>query len=421
MLFALVDCNNFYVSCERVFRPEWRDLPVGVLSNNDGCIVARSEELKRAGIPMGAPYFKYREKLKALKAVIVSSNYALYGDMSSRVMSTLAQYNSSLEVYSIDEAWLPLAQVSYENINEYAENIARNVRRDTGIEISIGIAPTKVLAKIANRYVKKNLSRKKIKTFLDHNMASPILAEIGIEDVWGIGRGWGARLKALGIRTALELRESDPLFIRRNFGVVVERLVYELRGISCLGREEFKPRQQIIASRSFGERVLSLDTINVALASHCDRAAQKLRSQDSACGVIQVYLRTGAHSIVDHYYSNTYQIKLPYYTADTAKLIHYAKLAAQKIYKPGYRYAKTGVMLFDIVQRDNLQLNLFYPSDSEETIKIMNAIDRINYKYGSKTLYFADSGGKNRSYWQMKRNLVSPSYTTNWDEIPKVR
>ncbi len=415
---ALVDCNNFYASCERVFHPAWEHLPVGVLSNNDGCIIARSNELKDAGIPMGAPYFKYRELLNKMGAVVVSSNYTLYGDMSARVMNTLGQFTPGLEVYNIDEAWLDLTGFDPATLDAYGRSIVATTKQHTGIPVSMGIGSTKVLAKIANRICKKRKIPGQVFNLGSSESLDAVLASVDVEDIWGIGRRWAEKLKGQGIRTALNLRDADPQQMRNQYNVVMQRLIVELRGVPCLEFDDIEPKKQIIASRSFGERVTDLESLLEAVSMHVGRAGEKLRSQESACGGIQVSIRTGKHSPKEPFYGRSTLIRFPIATSDTRKLTHAARLGAKRIYKAGPRYAKAGVMLFDIVPADSVQEGLFDVGDSEQSIMLMHTIDDLNGIYGKNTVCFASQGI--RQSWQMKRGQITKAYTTRWEDIPVV-
>lgn len=413
---ALIDCNNFYASCERVFHPAWNRRPVGVLSNNDGCLVALSNELKAAGIPMGAPYFKIRNQLRAMDAVVVSSNYTLYGDLSARVMETLRRFTPQLEVYSIDEAWLDLSGFPAAQLDEYARDIAVTVKRETGIPVSVGIAPTKVLAKLANRLCKKKRIPGQVFNLGGADSLDSILATVNTEDIWGIGQRWAKKLRALGIFNARQLKDADPEQIRQRFNVVMQRLVYELRGLPCIGFEDIEPKQQIIASRSFGTRVEEIDPLLQAVAMHATRAGEKLRSQQSICGALQAWICTGRHHPEEPYYSDSALVSFPTPTADTRQLIHAAQAIVQQIYQPGPRYAKAGVMLIDISPTSLMQLSLFDPGDSERSQTLMATVDRLNGLYGRHTLFFASEG--TQKTWQMKRERMTPAYTTHWSALP---
>ena len=415
---ALVDCNNFYASCERVFRPAWRDRPIGVLSNNDGCLVARSNELKAAGIPMGAPYFKVRSQLESLNAVVVSSNYALYGDMSARVMTTLSRFTPDMEVYSIDEAWLDLSGFDPAQLDGYGRKIVRITQQHTGIPVSMGIASTKVLAKIANRICKKRAIPGAVFNLGNEKELDDVLNAIAVQDIWGVGPRWAKQLNALGIRSAKHLRDADPNNMRKRFSVVMERLVLELRGVPCLGFEDVSPKKQIIASRSFGERVTALQDLQEAVSMHVTRAAEKLRSQQSACRMLQVSIRTGRHNPNEDYLRRSCQISLPVATSDTRRLIEAATHGVKQIYREGPRYAKAGVMLFDLRPADELQLGLFARGDNQKSQSLMATIDHLNHLYGRQSIFFASQGCQQG--WRMKRQRVTPGYTTQWDEIPRV-
>ncbi len=416
---ALVDCNNFYASCERVFNPAWKQRPLGVLSNNDGCIVARSHELKEAGIPMGAPYFQVREQLEEMQAVIVSSNYTLYGDLSARVMNTLGQFTPEIEVYSIDEAWLDLSGFCHLSLDAYAREIVATTVRNTGIPVSIGIAPTKVLAKIANRICKQRQLPGKVFNLGSADALDAILDEIEVQEIWGIGRRLAKKLRATGILTAKQLRDADSDVMRRQYSVVMQRLILELRGMPCLGFEDIQPKQQIISSRSFGERVEDLEPLLQAVAMHATKAGEKLRSQSSVCGAIQVSIRTGRHNPNEDYYGKSALAKFAVPTADTRKLIKAAGQALRRIYQQGPRYAKAGVMLIDISQANEIQGHLFQSRDSARSIALMQTVDQLNRLYGRRSLFFASEGC--RQQWAMKRQRCTPAYTTRWEDVPRVR
>lgn len=411
---ALVDCNNFYVSCERVFNPAWAHRPLGVLSNNDGCLVSRSEELKAAGIPMGVPYFKQRERLKAMGAVVVSSNYALYGDMSARVMATLSQFVPEMEVYSIDEAWLDLSGMP--SVDGYARTIAATTYQHTGIPVSIGIGATKVLAKVANR-ICKQLNPPGRVFHLGNDPQR--LASVPVEDLWGVGKRWAKRLRAEGIQTALDLRDVDERRVKSRYGVVLQRLILELRGIPCLAFEEIKPKKQIICSRSFGRRVLDLDPLLQAIAAHATRAGEKLRSQALVCGVLQCTIRSGRFNPQEVFFNESALIHFASPTADTRRLIRAACEGVRRIYQPGPRYAKARVMLLDLSPADAQQQNLLTQTDDEQSGRLMQMVDELNRRYGRRTLFFASEAGP--PTWKMNQNYRTPAFTTRWDELPMVR
>ncbi len=416
---ALVDCNNFYVSCERVFNPAWNSRPVGVLSNNDGCIVARSNELKEVGIPMGAPYFKFKQQLKAMNAVVVSSNYALYGDMSARVMHTLGQLVPDIEVYSIDEAWLDLTDFSTDALDAYSREIVIRTHQCTGIPVSIGIGATKTLAKIASRLCKKHKTPGQVFNIDTKQSLEAILASVAVEEIWGIGKRWAQQLNKHGIYTALDLHNADSNVMRERYSVVMQRIIMELRGVPCIGSEDVEVKKQIVASRSFGQRVTNKNDLLEAVTLHATRAGEKLRYQHSACGALQVSIRTGKHNPHDPYYAQSRIIRFPVATADSRKLIAAACEGVEKIFKPGLRYAKAGVMLLDIASCEQVQSELFDSADSNASLQLMRIVDQINHHYGKHTLFFGSEG--THKSWAMKRNLITQAFTTNWSEIPVVR
>ena len=413
---ALVDCNNFYVSCERVFNPKWQKIPVGVLSNNDGCIIARSNELKDAGIKMGVPYFKYKDILKKINAIVVSSNYTLYGDMSSRVMNILSEHTPSIEIYSIDEAWLDLSGFNPSNIDSYGRKIAYRIKKNTGIPVSIGIAETKTLAKIANRVCKKYKIPGSVFNIGDSKYIDNILKSFDVKDIWGIGPNWSKRLKEQGILTALDLKNSNPSEIRNKYNVVMQRIVYELNGKQCLDLEEIAPKKEIVASRSFGKRVTEERYLIEAVSYHTTRAAEKLRAQNSVCSSINISIKTGKFSSHEKYFSKSVMLHFPTPTNDTRLLTKYAKIGIRRIFEKKRYYAKAGIMLTNITSEEDIQMNLFEKKINEKSQKLMKVIDNINKTHGNKSIHFAAEGIKKK--WMMKQNNVTKSYTTNWNQLP---
>jgi len=415
---ALVDCNNFYASCERVFNPTWNHRPVGVLSNNDGCIVARSDELKAAGIPMGAPYFKYRRQLESLDAVVVSSNYELYGDMSSRVMRTLERLAPGIEVYSIDEAWLNLVHISSEKLDTYGRRIIAKTHQYTGIPVSMGIGSTRVRAKIANRICKQQKVPGSVFKLVDDESIERNLATIPVGDVWGVGEGWARQLNKAGIHSALELRNADASWIRKAYGVILQRLVLELKGQPCLGFEDIEPKKMIISSRSFGSRVKRLDEVLEASSFHAAKAGAKLRKQHSTCSALQVFLKTGKYNPSESRFSASTIVQLSVPTSDTRRLIQAAHQGIKKIFQQGHRYAKTGVMLLDISSASAVQSDFFDVVDSQKSRTLMAAFDQVNEERGRYSVFFASEG--TQKSWAMKRDKKTRAYTTRWSELPTV-
>jgi DNA polymerase V len=412
---ALVDCNNFYASCERVFQPALRGQPVVVLSNNDGCVIARSNEAKALGIGMGDPWHLYKAKYAKSGVVVRSSNYTLYGDMSSRVMRTLSDFTPDLEIYSIDEAFLCLA--GFENrLTEHALNLRSTVLQWTGIPVSVGIAPTKLLAKAANRLAKKNPASNGVLSLMSEHDQTAGLTQLDLSDLWGVASRLKAKLIALGISTPLELRAADPRFARERLGVVVERIVLELRGIPCLPLEHSSPdRKSIIASRSFGRAVDTRIELEEAVATYAARAAEKMRRQNLATRELVVFFHTNKHKPNDPQYIAQQTVTLPVATADSGRLIAAARFGISKIWKAGYRYKKAGVMLLDLTAAANVQAGLFHASDDIRSQARMAALDALNARFGRDTVFFATSGA--RRGWRLKNDFVSNRYTTDWGEL----
>ena len=412
---ALVDCNNFYVSCERVFQPAWYNKPVGVLSNNDGCIIARSDELKKAGISMGVPYFKHKQQLKDMGAIITSSNYALYGDMSDRVMKILSKFTPDMEVYSIDEAWLDLT--GFQNIDNYAKHIACYTHRATGIPVSVGVAPTKTLAKIMSHQVKKySTSVRSLVYPTQKNAQDSLLESVNINDIWGIGKNWGKSLKSIGIYTAKDLRNASSALIRKKFNVIMLKTQAELNGIACFDDNASNPKKQIISSRSFGTKVTDKEHLREAIAMHIAKATRKLRQQNSVCGAMVIKIRSSPFS--KSFYARNAVCEFHGLTSDTLLMTQYAFRELEYIYKPNIFYMKAGVMLCDIRPADCYQGHLFASEDSNKRKDIMQVMDSINLRFGKSTIIYG-AEGINKS-WCMKNQHRTPAYTTDWQDILSV-
>lgn len=416
-IFALVDCNNFYASCERVFQPALNKKPVVVLSNNDGCVVARSNEAKALGIPMGALWHHYKELCETNNVAVFSSNYALYGDMSQRVMDCLSTFTPDVEVYSIDEAFLGLDSFGHRALIEYASQMRRTVRQWTGIPVSIGLGPTKTLAKVANHVAKKR-TKTGVFDLCDRAAQDDILPTISVQDIWGIGSRWGARLNALGIQTAADLRDTKPQTIGKALNVVGERIVLELRGTACLSLETPEPKKQIMCSRSFGYGVTAKSELLEAVSSYAARAAEKLRFQDSRAGGVYVFLQTNRFRVQAPQYQGNRTYTFSHPTSDTREIIHAARQGIGSLYRSGFTYKKCGLMLLDISSAETHQPDLFAPVDYQQPEKLMNLVDRLNGRMGQNTLFFAAQGTKRR--WRMRQNLRSPRYTSRWEELPQV-
>jgi DNA polymerase V len=422
-VFALVDCNNFYASCEKLFNPKLKHQPVVVLSNNDGCVVARSAEVKALGIPMGVPWFKIQEEARRHGIVAFSSNYALYADMSNRVVEVLSGFAPNLEVYSIDESFLELSgfETLPGGLAGYGAEIRQRIADWLGLAVCVGIASTKTLAKLANHCAKKNHAGANGVcdfTVMSDSELTALFSRIDVSEVWGVGRKISARLETMGIRTVQQLKDADAETIRACFSVVVERTVRELRGVSCLDLQEVVPdKQQIMSSRSFGTLVYELEALEEAVASYIARAAEKLRAQDSLAGAVQVYIRTNVFKPEVPQYQRAVTVPLPQASADTRVLIGWALRVLRRIYRPGYGYHKAGVMLTDIQPRRHEQLTLFgNDAASAKGAPLMAALDRINQRFGRGALRLAAEG--TQKTWQMRREKLSPQYTTAWEGLP---
>lgn len=427
-VFALVDGNNFYVSCERVFNPKLEGRPVVVLSNNDGCVVARSNEAKALDIGMGVPVFKVRDIIRKHRIVVLSSNYTLYGDMSQRMMAVVGQFSPRQEIYSIDESFIDLAGFGHLDLNKLGEEIRQRVRRWVGVPTCVGIASTKTLAKLANHAAKKRLEYVGVCDWsrLDRGQLQQVLSTFAAGDVWGIGSRWGTQLLALGIRSAKDLATADIRMLRGRFGVVMERTARELCGVSCLDMEEVAAdRKQIISSRSFGRVTKTLEDLGEAVTQYTCRAAEKLRRQQSVCSTLQVFLQTNAYRIDDPQYHPTVTVRLETPSDDSMRLTSAALSGLQRIYKPEYRYVKAGVILNDIRPRTIEQLSLFDAgavvsvARASAQSRLMGVMDRVNRAQGKGTLQLASAGIHNA--WAMKRESISPAYTTRWGDLPVAR
>lgn len=422
-MFALCDVNSFYASCETVFRPDLRGRPVVVLSNNDGCIIARSAEAKAAGIKMGEPFFKQRELFRRAGIVCFSSNYELYADMSNRVMTTLEAMSPRVEIYSIDEAFCDLTGVrNCRDLTEFGKEIRTTVLKHTHLTVGVGIAQTKTLAKLANHAAKKwHRQTGGVVDLSNVDRQRRLLALVPVEDVWGVGRRISIKLHAMGIKTALDLAEQSTWTIRKHFNVVLERTVRELRGEPCLALEEFAPtKQEIVCSRSFGERIIDYEEMRQAVCSYAARAAEKLRGEHQYCRFISVFVKTSPFALNELYYGNSASVKLLTPTQDSRDIIHAAVKCLDKIWKEGHRYQKAGVMLGDFFSQGVAQLNLFddnAPRPGSE--KLMAVMDQLNTREGRGTLYFAGQG--TRPSWQMKREMLSPRYTTRLSDLLVIR
>ncbi len=426
-LYALVDANNFYASCEKVFRPDLIDTPLVVLSNNDGCIVARSKEAKALGIGMAEPYFKVKTLLEKHNVSVFSSNYALYGDMSQRIISILEDFCPEVEQYSIDEAFINLDTPLIANAKELIFSIRERISKWIGIQVSIGLAQTRTLAKLANYLAKKSNGV----YYLDVNdpKFSSYLENVPVGEVWGIGRRSAKKLENVGIRTALQLKNTDDQRIRRILSVTGWNTVLELRGIpaceiTALSPDENKPRKSLVCSRSFAKRITNIKDLDEAVSFFATSAGERLRNENLLAGGIQVSMRTSKH-IETEFYSPAIQYSFAEPCADSRIFIEAAQSGLKQIYKDGFAYAKAGVMLFDIVKSNNFQPSLlsYTPENQLNRAKsdsLMCTLDKINHKFGNKSIFFGAVGAKNAS-WHMKQERKSPAFTSSWNELPKAK
>ena len=444
-MYALIDCNSFYANCEKLFRPDLKGKPVVVLSNNDGCVVARSSEAKALGIKMAIPYFQVKDFCIQNNVTVFSSNYTLYADMSQRVMSTIETLCPTVEVYSIDEAFLYLADypTALQDLNAYGHKLKAIIERHTGIAVSVGIGSTKTMAKLANHAAKKYPATKGVCVLQSLTWIRRLMQITDVAEVWGVGRRYKVRLNKLGVYTVQQLAICEPAKIRQHFGVVLERTCLELNGQACIGIECAEPKQQIISSRSFSRRVSCRHELSESICSHVATAASKLRKQYSVCHSLSVFAmnspfsKTESHTTI----SGHYQFILP--TADTRLMIAAARQVLAIIYKENIHYAKAGVMLLGLCQHDEAQLDLFAEAaisthqysnqnsnqhnnqNSQKSSKVSAIMDELNKKYGQNknqqpTLFIASTGIKDKQSWQMSRELLSPCYTTNINQLPKV-
>ena len=420
MTIALVDGNNFYVSCERVFNPKLEGRPVVVLSNNDGMAVARSAEVKALGVKMGTPWFKMKDLARKHGIVALSSNYALYADMSHRMMAVLRQFSPDQEIYSIDECFLNLDGFANHDLVRYGQAMRRRVRQWLGLPVCVGVAETKTLAKLANHCAKKGLAgTDSVCDFVRLSEAerSGLFSTIEVGEIWGVGRRLSEQLMARGISSVEALRTADAKTLRREFSVVLERTVMELNGISCMELEEAAAnKQQIISSRSFGSDVHDLEPLGEAVASYIAIAAEKLRSQGSLAGMVQVTIRTNPHKANSPQYQGELTIPLPEASDDTLRLTRAALWGLKRIYRKGFAYQKAGVALLDLSDAGTPQRDLF--STARDNTRLMAVMDHINGIWGRGTLRSAAEGSGRE--WQMKRESKSPAYTTQWSELPRV-
>ncbi|MBD1141373.1 Y-family DNA polymerase [Pelagibacterales bacterium SAG-MED39] len=414
---ALVDCNSFYVSCERLFNPKIRKKPVVVLSNNDGCIISRSNEAKALGIKMGEPYFKAKDIIVKNKVEVFSSNYSLYGDLSRRVMRTLKRFNSEIEVYSIDEAFLDLSNFPDSEVEKVGKEIRETVLQWTGIPTSIGIAKTKTLSKIANHIAKKKQSG--VTNLVGIDNLDPILEKIEINDVWGVGRQLTKFYQKNGIYNAKQLKNKSNMWIKKSSNVLGSRTAMELRGIPCINLETTQTkRKSCVVSRSFGKRIEKFQELKEAVANYCLNASEKIRSESLVAKAITVFVRTSPFQRNFGYYSNAKTIDFPIATNNSIEIVKTAVFILEAVFKNGYQYQKAGVMLTGL-RNDNGRKNLFSSEKDEKINILMRSIDNTNYRYGRSTLSLASAGFQKK--WNMRRQYSSKIDTADFYCLPKIK
>jgi len=412
---ALIDCNSFYVSCERLFNPSINDKPVVVLSNNDGCVISRSTEAKKIGIKMGEPYFKVKELVKKNKVQIFSSNYALYGDLSRRVMKTLKSFSDKIEIYSIDEAFVDLSHIKEEQVKNYGIEIRKRILKWTGIPTSIGIASTKTLSKIANHTAKKD---KTGVVYLNKDI-DIYLRNFYVSDIWGVGKQLSKLYEKNGINTAYQLKNISNSWVKKSTNVLGAKTVMELRGVPCIDFEiEKTKRKSCCVSRSFGKKVESLDKLKESITTHCLNAAEKIRNDDQTTRSITVYIRTSPFDKNRKYYSNSITIDLPLATNNSLELVKLAINGLTKIYRYGYFYQKAGIILSKLGEISENKFNLLAPIMEKKSKTLMQAIDLTNAKYGRNAISIAQAGVNNS--WRMRREHSSKIDTASFDLLPKI-
>ena len=412
---ALIDCNSFYVSCERLFNPKIQNVPVVVLSNNDGCVISRSIEAKKIGIKMGEPYFKIKDLVKKKNVQAFSSNYALYGDLSRRVMKVLKGFSDKIEIYSIDEAFLDLSNIKDDQIEEYGKNIRDRVLKWTGIPTSVGISSTKTLSKVANHIAKKN---KAGVIFLKENINN-LLKDFDIGDVWGVGRQLSKLYKKNGVDNAYKLKNISNTWVKKSTNVLGAKTVMELRGVSCIDLEtQETKRKSCCVSRSFGKKVESLEKLRESITTHCLNAAEKIRTDKQTARAITVFIRTSPFDKNRKYYSNSITIDLPVATSNSLELVKEAINGLKKIYKYGYFYQKTGIILSRLNESSENEFNLLAPIMENRSNTLMKAIDLTNAKYGRNAISIAQAGINNT--WKMRRKHSSKIDTASFDLMPKI-
>ena len=414
---ALIDCNSFYVSCERLFKPKLLNKPVVVLSNNDGCVISRSNEAKALGIKMGEPFFKVKDLVSKHKVFVFSSNYALYGDLSRRVMKILKTFSPNVEIYSIDEAFLDLSFVEENKTEELAKEIRNRILKWTGIPTSVGVSNTKTLSKVANHIAKKNNTGV---MYLDPKYSDEYLKKFEIQDIWGVGRQLTKFFIKNNILTAFDLKNVSNTWIKKSTNVLSAKTVMELRGIPCIDLlPHSEKRKSCCVSRSFGRKISNLEELKEAITAHSLNATEKIRTDEQITRSITVFIRTSPFNKDKRYYSNSHTIELPIDTNNSLEIVKYALEALDKIYKPGYLYQKAGIILSKLKDADKFERNLLTPIIEKDLKKLMNAIDLTNTKYGRYSISLAQAG-INKS-WKMRRQHSSKIDTASFYDLPTIR
>ena len=419
-MIAMIDCNSFYASCEQVFRPDLWGKPVVVLSNNDGCIIAANKEAKMiTDIPLFAPVYKIKHVLRANNVHLFSSNYTLYGEMSQRVMNILETFAPNVEVYSIDEAFIDVSGMDYKDLEMYGHQIKETIYRQTGLPVGVGIAPTKALAKLANRISKKVATYNHVYVIDSHEKRIQSLQWAKTKDVWGLGKNYVKKLDNIGVFSAYQFTELPLAWVRKEMTVIGERLWKELRGVSCMELTTFpKPKKAIGTAKSFGQKLEDLERIEEASAYYIMEVSEVLRAQKSCATYLQVYVTTNYHSNKDKQYENSVTVTLPVPTNDTFTLIRAARKALRLIYKSGYRYKKVAVNLTGLIPQDYVQGNLFFSND-DRFKNIANLLDKMNHKFGKAKVVSAMIGTRIEE-WELIKNERSQRYTTKWQELLKI-
>lgn len=418
-MYGLIDCNNFYASCERVFQPSLNGKAIVVLSNNDGCVIARSAEAKLLGIPMGEPAFKLKDLIETNQVAVFSSNYVLYGDMSHRVMTTIRGFVPEMEVYSIDEAFLMFNGFENINLNNLGGKLVKTVIKNTGIPVSLGIAPTKTLAKVANKFAKKHKAYQGVCIIDTDEKREKALKLTQIGDIWGIGRSYSKKLQYYSVNTAWDFTQRSKAWVRQNMGVVGERIWLELRGTPCIETEMPKSKKSICTSRSFGEKLTTIEPISEAVANFAASCGEKLRQQKSTANVIIVFIETNPFATNQAQYCNQIVLQLPVSTNDSTELIYYAEQGLKKIFKAGYKYKKAGIIVSEIVAERPFQMDLFDTRDRTKYNKVMAVMDKLNTSYGRQKVKIATQGFDRK--WKLKNEQLSPCYSTNIKDILMVK